>query len=424
MNWLLTFIISIFEWFALITFPIVLLGYYYRKYFRSVVIISILMSLISFFLHALTHLPVAVIVTLQIVILSLVIKTLLKFNLLESLTITSIGYGFYVFFQMIFIELAVQLSSLEHLQFYHLANIKYTTQIITFLIVYLFCYVLHYYKIHLNEIRMQLKTPFFKNQYKVHLTINFILMVIFLYLNCYFMLLDNSEHKFAFLLIIFIVLVMNLLSYLFLHMKFQNVRIIESKKILFDQEQQVAKLLERVQENYENHFNAILKLYEKKSYDSIKEYITHHLLAKNKTFKNIDTFSYSHLANEDEILFTFLINKQKLAGLLGIKIDVHPESHVTKLLSLQHIRYLNIIFDNLIILFYKTATKEEKIILFKITSDQEYFTIEISSDVSFNEEQIPNLKIFDALLQFKNHQSNIIKNEFAPLNITIVCPFS
>lgn len=423
MDTLLTFVISILEWVALLTFPIVLLGYYYRKFFRSIVIISIFMSLFSLGLHTFSHLPVAFIISLQIATLIIFIKWILKITVLESLTITSLGYGFYAFFQMIIIEFIVQLSTFQYFQFYDIANLKYITQIFTLLLVYIFCYFIQKFQFQLNELRLQLKIPLLKNNYKILLITISLQTYIFLYLNFYYMLLDDFENKHVVLLVIMVVIFINLLGYLILHTKIQQIRIIESKKFLFDQEQQIANLLEKVQADYENHFKAIVKLYERNSSHLINDYINNHQLTKKQKGKSLNTSSFSHLANKDEVLYAFLVNKQKLAKLLGVHIDVSKESNITKLLTLQHIRYLHMFFDDLIMLLYKTATKEEKVIHFKITANMEHFTIHISSPFEFNEKVISNSKIFDALLQLKNQNATIKTCDFAPLKITIECPF-
>lgn len=424
MDSFITFLLSAIEWIALLTFPIVLLGYYYRKFFKRIVFIAIFMSMFSTILHTVTNLPIVLIIFAQITLIMLLIKMILKFNLLETLTITSIGYGYYIFFQIILIELVVQLSTVEHLQFYHIANLKYSTQTITFILVFIFCYFINKYELQLNELRFHLKTPLRNNRYKTLLIVNALLLFIFLLLNFYFMMLEDFEHKFGFLLIIFIVLFICLFNYFILHIKFQDLRMIESKKFQFDQEQQLTSLLENLQTEFEAHFNVIVKLAKKNSFTAIKDYIEHQQLAFKQKGEIFNTTTFTHLANQDEILYTFLVNKQKLAGLFNIKIAVSLDSHIKKTLSLHHIRYLNTIIDDLIHILYKSVTIKKKVIHFQIKSDNEKFVLQISSDLSLDEESIANLKIIDALIQFKNLDATIVTSEFKPLNITIKCPFS
>lgn len=51
MEYLITFLASAVEWLALLSFPILLLGYSYKKYLKYIVLLAGTMSLFSMALH-------------------------------------------------------------------------------------------------------------------------------------------------------------------------------------------------------------------------------------------------------------------------------------------------------------------------------------------------------------------------------------
>lgn len=417
---LFDFLISIIEWTSFLIFPLVLLGYFIRKNILSIVMIATIMSLISLFLRY-TELHPAVIVVIQIIVIVFLIRLMIRLNYLESLVLTSIGYGFFMFLQMVIVQLISYTFGYHFEQFFFVFNIKILIQIVSSIIIFLLSYCIYHFKYQLDELRHHIKAPYINRKYKNLLIINFLLTTIFINLNITVLLIENFTLKYTVSLLIMVMLFLILFIYFILHLQFQNKRIIEAKKFYLDQEQQISTFVDRVIKNYAGHFQAILKIGEKDSSQLIKEYVQKHQLYKSPSPWVMDPSLRLQIEQVDELLYAFLINKQKLASLLGITIVVSAELNRRNPTTLQQIRSLSVIMDDLIFSLFQNSSSEEKKICFHICLTEDEIQFSISSNLNIDEKQRTSLKLFDAFLQFEKSNA-IVQSKFSPFELLIRCP--
>jgi mevalonate kinase len=203
-----------------------------------------------------------------------------------------------------------------------------------------------------------------------------------------------------------------------LHTQFQQKRIIEAKKFYLDQEQQTSTIVEKLKKDYERHFQSILKLYERGSGPLIKEYVEFHKLHKDTVPLLGQTNLRDDLEKLDELLYAFLINKRKLATLMGISITVSSNITWNSPSTLQQIRYLSIIIDDLIFLLYESPNSFKKDISFNVISTEKEKRFEISTLLVLDEKQNKHSKLVDALIQFKHNDAQV-EFELNPIRLSI-----
>jgi len=420
MNHLLTVIVSSFEWVALLSFPIVLLGYSYRSYLGRIIGIALTMSILAMLLR-LTPLGIAYIMAAQMIVLYLLIKSIMKMNYLEALVNTSIGYGFYVFIQLILLAFFVQTLGYEYFQFFSLIDIKTTLQLISFSTITLFTWFIQYSAYQLEELRTQISSSSINKKYRNILIGNSVLMLGFICLAVYTILIEEFTHKYTFMLLTFIILFTILSIFLILHTQFQRKHLIDAKKFYLDQEQQVASIVGKLQKDYESHFQAILKLCNRGSLQLTKEYVEKHKLHKEISTKKNHQQNPLELHDEmDELLYAFLINKRNLASLLGVSLQVTTQIERYVPTTLLQVRYLSMIMDDLIFLLYQASADINKSIKISYSTNQKESVLEISTELYIDEKKNSDLKLFDALVQFKQLNAQICSN-LKPLQLKIVC---
>lgn len=418
MNDIITLFMSIFEWTSLLLFPIVFLGYHYRKYMKSILMIAGIMSVLSIVLR-MTSLPIVVIILIQMITIILLVKWLFRAKNLETLVITSMGYGFYVFTQMLFVEIFVRLLEYDYFQILFNITGKTIIQIVNFIFVFSLCFAIHYSKYQLNELRRCIKNPSIAKRYKKTIIIISILTYIFTWLIIFLMVTVESAYKHTAVLLISIVMFMILTFFLILHIQFQKRRIMEAKKFFIDQEDQVSSLLGKFKEDDQKHFQAIVKLTEHQAPHLIQEYIIKNQLDREPEPINLHA---GLPLLQDELLYAFLINKRKAAGLFGISIEVSEQMKENIPVTLQQIRYISAIFDDLIYLLYKAPATVEKTIHFHIeVMDSEFISFTISSALNIDRQLHTSLNLFDALLQFEQLGS-ITHTELQPVKLTVRVP--
>ncbi|WP_025027087.1 hypothetical protein [Caldalkalibacillus mannanilyticus] len=417
-----TLIVSIFEWIALLSFPLVLLGYHYRRYIRPVFIIAFSMSLFSELLR-LTPMHVALIIAIQIIVLLVLVKVLYRAKNLETVVVTSIGYGFYIFIQMLFIEIVAQTFQYKYLQFFTTIHIKTVTQVLTFLFVALLSWLIYYQKYQLDELRYHITRSTMNKKYRDVLVLNSFLTFIFIVFIFFTMLAEEFAYKYTFILMIIIIMFFILAIFIILHTQFQMKRLIEAKKFYLDQEEQVATIVENLKKNYQGHFQAIIKLNERESSSLSKEYVEKHHLHQGICPSLLQSNLRTGLEGLDELLYSFLINKRKLGRLLGVTINVTSDIQCEIHTTLQHVRNLSLIIDDLILIYYQAPAYSTKTIHFHVEAKPHETLYVISGDIEIEEKKHPNLKLFDALFQFKQHDS-IVDSELKPVRISIRCPLT
>lgn len=419
MYYILTFLISLFEWIALLLFPIVLLGYYYKKYLGPIILLGMTMSILSLILH-ITTLHVSIIIAFQIITLLLLIRFTLRMNNLETFVVTSIGYGFYIFTQMIFIEIAAQSYGYQYLQFFTSIDIKTTIQVLTFVFVFLLCVIIQHFKYQLNELRYNLVNPYLNKKYRNILVSNSLLTFVFVCFIFFTMLAEEFSYKYMFILIILVILFIILASYLVLHTKFQTKRLIETKKFYLDQEQHIGMIVANLKKDYESHFQAISKLSEKENPQLVKEYIQKYQLSMKEPMWKPQTNLRSDLEQVDELVYTFLINKRKLANLLGVTINVTTNITADVPVTLRQIRNLSMAMDDLIFTLYKTPANIDKTIDFEVRTVGTEIQFLINSNINLDDPENSNLTLLDAILQFKKDNA-VVHSNLKPVQLSITC---
>ncbi|WP_141432627.1 hypothetical protein [Bacillus sp. 03113] len=415
----LTLIISIIEWIALISFPIIMLGYIYNKYIRKIVLIAVCMGIISFGLH-LVALPLYVIITIQMLILFYSIKLLLRMNNLESLVISSMGYGFYILVQLIILEFVRSVSMYDYFQLLHL-NIKYMIQVTSIVLVGGICLLLSIKHFHLELFRHQLRIQNMNNKIKAIIVANTVLIFTFICLAAFEMQIEHVNNKYTLVLICIVTLFIILAIFILLHSQLQMKEVIEAKKYYLDQEQQVATVVEKLKEEYGIHFKAILRLCNVDSIELCREYVEKHQLNSSKIMTSNDNLK--NLDQIDELLYAVLLNKRKLSNLLGVKISISSQMEIAVTTTLWQNRYISSILDDIIFSLYHHPRMEEKVINVLIQAEENEIAFHITSNLRLSENEYSNLKILDFLLKFKENKA-IVQADFEPVRLSIKCPIS
>lgn len=415
MHPLLTFCISALEWFALLTFPFVFIGYRYRQYVKKIIILSILMSTISLLLHY-TNLHLTIVIALQMILIFLIAKPLLKMSSLETLLLTGMGYGFYTFVHIVGIELFLIMLSNSYSEIV-LTSHAYLLQLTSFFIVIMLSVIISLCNYHLIELYRHLKLNEINKKGKIIIYLNSFLTYFFICLASFVMIAENLRYRYAFILLSIIVLFMIISIYLILHHQFQKKRLVEAKKFYFDQEEQVSVYIENIQKDLLSSYKVMQKLYENNSFELSKEYFEQHLLPKSKRHKNfaIDP----KVRSKDEILYAFLINKRKLANLLGVSISTSIDLKYHIPVTLQHIQFLSNIVDDLLFSLYESTHYDEKHIHLNIHSSQDQIVYNITSNLIFENNKKQG-KIYDAITGFKKSKA-IIESTFNPVKLSISC---
>ncbi|MEK3889895.1 hypothetical protein [Bacillus sp. FSL K6-3431] len=418
MNGIITFFMSIFEWTSLLIFPIVLLGYPFRRYFKSIMIISVIIGLFSYVLH-MTSLHILVIIAFQMVTLLLLIKWLFRAKKLEALVITSMGYGFYIFIQMLLLEIIARLFEFEHFQLFFTFNAKTMIQIVGFTFIFTISLAIYYSKYQLDELRHYIIAPSVNKKYQTIIILISFLTFIFSWLIIFSMVVVDSTSKNMLILSIMVFSFIILSFYLILHTQFQRKRIVEARKFFLDQDQQASLLMEKLKKDESTHFQVIVKLAERQAPQLIKEYIKANQLDEGPAQINVQADLTPSI---DELLYAFLINKRKLASLFGISIQVSKQIEYDAPTALQQIRCLSIIIDDLIYMLYESSVTVDKTIYFHIEAmNNEGISYTISCSLYIKEQTHTNLQLFDALVQFKQLGA-VIQSEWQPVHLTIRTP--
>ncbi|MCM3716158.1 hypothetical protein M3202_19115 [Alkalihalobacillus oceani] len=417
MHPLLTFCISILEWFALLTFPFVFIGYRYRQYVKKIIVLSVIMSIISLLLHY-TNLHLTIVIALQMILIFLIAKPLFKMSSLETLLLTGMGYGFYTFVHIVVIELDLLLLSNSIVYSEVLISNKiYALQLTSFFIVIALSLLIYFFKYHLTELFVHLKLNELNKKGKIIIYLNSFLTYFFICLASFVMVTNELRFRYAFILLSIVVLFMIFAVYLILHNQFQKKRLIEAKKFYFDQEEQVSVYIENIQKDLRSSYKVMQKLFENNSYELSKEYFNQHILPKSKKHQNLEI--ETAIRKKDELLYVFLINKRKLANLLGVSISttIDLTDHVP--ITLPHIQFLSNIIDDLLFALYETTHYQDKQIHFKLTSTKNHVIYEIASNLDFDKSN-SHSKIYDAIIGFKKNKA-VIESTFNPLMLSISC---
>lgn len=417
MDYLFTILASILEWIPLLSFTIILLGYHFKRYVMPIIVLSTMISFISFLLR-LTSLHVVLIIFIQMILLFFLIRWLFRVNSLESLVISSIGYGFYMFIQLLVVEIIITLSTNSYFDVFF--SISFIVQIITTTIVTFTCFILYKKKYHLAEFRHHLRTEDLNKKIKTIIITNSLLTFVFICLAVFAILADEVTFKYSIVLFCIMVLFAILAIHLILHTQFQMKHLIEAQKFYLDQEQQVATIVEKLNKNYASHYKAILKLSERNSHQLIKEYIEEHKLHKSPSSWLIHENVRTELSQVDELTYAFLVNKRKLARLFDVKLTVSSEINFDVSVTLRQIRYLSMIIDDLIFTQYLTSGNNNKWIHFHLQTSEDEMRFEISSNLEFNDQLNSSLNLFDALLKYKQDNA-VVQSDLKPFTCTISC---
>ncbi|MBS4206996.1 hypothetical protein [Bacillus sp. FJAT-50079] len=416
MNEAITFFMSIFEWIALLILPIVLLGYPFRKYVKSIIIMALMMSVLSIGLR-MTTMPIILIISIQMVVIYLLVMLFFRAKRLEALVITSMGYGIYVFTQMVFIELLVRFIKLDYFEIIFKINGMTLIQIVNFLFVFALCFIIHFSKSHLDELRFYIKAPSIHRKYKITIAVISIMTYVFTWLIMFVLMTEDSGHKQMAIVLIMVTIFIILSFFLFLHIQFQKKRIIEAKQFFLNQEQQMTALVEKLMADDIKHFKVIEKLSERQMPQLITDYIKTNQLDKSPEQLNL----HSDLSLvQDELLYAFLINKRKLASVFSVFIQVSGEMNAPT--TVQQIRYLSVVIDDLIYLLHESPQTADKTISFHVeTEESGTINFTISSSLHIDEKMHTSLKLFDAILQFKRLGA-VIQSELRPVKVSIQAP--
>jgi len=417
MSYIITFLVSLIEWAGLISFPLILLGYKYNYYIKNIIIQSACMSLISILLH-LTSMPVPVIVGLQIIILIFLFKVGLKTKNLEAIALTSIGYGFYLFLQLLVIELLTSFLQGSYLRLYQMSNFAVFVPMITISILLISCFVLYKNKLQISELRYQLRSDHIEKKTKRIIQVLFGMTYIFIVLGATVLMADQQV-KYSFVLLSIVVLFAMMLCYLIFHSQLQKEQLLLAKKYYLDQEQQVAAFVEKLEQDYAMHFRTIDKLNNAGSSEIIKEYIKIHELQKMNVLwksKNLR----KGIEGLDPLLYSFLVNKRKLADLLGVELNVNSCISSEGFASLGQIRNLSLIIDDLLLTLYGVKRNEKKIISIELDISDKKLVYKIEANLTIDPNKM-ELGLFDALIKLRQDKATV-DIELHPVNILVKIP--
>ncbi|MGP7817065.1 hypothetical protein [Niallia sp. 01092] len=417
MSYIITFLVSLIEWGGLISFPLIFLGYKYKNYIKSIIIQSALMSFLSIFLHAIS-LPIPVIVGIQIIILITLIKFGLKTNNIEAITLTSIGYGFYLFLQLLIIELYSSILQGSYVKLFKMSNVSVIIPVITISLLLIFCYILYRNKLQISELRYQLKADNLDKKIKRMIQALFVMTYIFICVGTAVMMVDKQV-KYSFVLLSIIVLFGMMLCYLILHSQLQMKQLLHAKKYYLDQEQQIATFVEKLKQEYVMHFRAIEKLNHSGSPSIITEYMdTHQLQQINNNWKKRNF--REGMEGLDPLLFSFFNNKRKLADLLEVEMVIKTQISSEEFTSLSQIRNLSLIIDDLILSLFQAASDVQKLIHINIEITDKYFSYTIAANL-FIDPINTDLGLFDAIIKLKQNKATV-DIVLDPVSVKILIP--
>lgn len=375
------------------------------------------MSFISILLH-LTSMPVPVIVGLQIIILIFLFKVGLKTKNLEAIALTSIGYGFYLFLQLLVIELLTSFLQGSYLKLYQMSNFAVFVPMITISLLLISCFVLYKNKLQISELRYQLKADHIEKKTKRIIQVLFAMTYIFIVLGATVLMADKQV-KYSFILLSIVVLFAMMLCYLIFHSQLQKEQLLFAKKYYLDQEQQVAAFVEKLKQNYVMHFRTIEKLNHAGSSDIIAEYIdTHELQQMNMLWKNKNL--RKGIEGLDPLLYSFLVNKRKLADLLGVELNVNSYISSQEFASLGQIRNISLIIDDLMLTLYDMKRNEKKLISIDLDISDKKFIYKIEANLTIDPNNM-ELGLFDALIKLRQNRATV-DMELNPVNILVKIP--
>jgi len=417
MSYIITFLVSLIEWAGLISFPLILLGYKYNYYIKNIIIQSACMSFISILLH-LTPMPVPVIVGLQIIILIFLFKIGLKTKNLEAVALTSIGYGFYLFLQLLVIELLTSFLQGSYLRLYQMSSFTVFVPMITIAILLISCFVLYKNKLQISELRYQLRADHIEKKTKRIIQFLFAMTYIFIILGATVLMADKQV-KYSFILLSIVVLFAMMLCYLIFYSQLQKEQLLLAKKYYLDQEQQVATFVEKLKQNYVMHFRTIDKLNNAGSSDVIADYIdTHELQQMNVLWKSKNL--RKGIEGLDPLLYSFLVNKRKLADLLGVELNVNSYIHAEEFSSLGQIRNISLIIDDLMLTLYEIKRHEKKLISIDLDISDKKFIYKIEANLTIDSNNM-ELGLFDALIKLRQNRATV-DMELNPVSILVEIP--
>ncbi len=412
------FIVSVLEWIALLSFPIALVGYRYRKYIIPIIIISLLMSAVSMFLHT-TELKLPIIIGIQMLVLLFLVHWLFKEKIYESLFISTIAYGFYVLIFLIIVEGVLLYLNANYFEVFQ-TNLIFILQLSSFTFVGILSFILYKTNFHLEEFFQSIKTIHQNKEMKVVIVINAVLTLSFICLAAYAIGFVEIRVRYAYVLSSIIVLFLILLTYFTIHLQFKTKRINEIKKFYLEQENQVATVVKKLRTDYEEKFKMMMKLQERGNLQTSKEIFESYLFPNQMTREN-ENISLE-LKQHDDLLYALLINKRKLANLLGVSLSVTSEIGSNKLpITIRQVRYLGSILDEIIFcLFQNGYTQGEKTIQFyvRVTNLELQYNIKSTCFLNVNS----NTKIQDALLHFQENNATV-NLESEPFTLTIIYRF-
>ncbi|BAB07195.1 hypothetical protein P4475_07535 [Halalkalibacterium halodurans] len=416
---ILTFLISILEWSALLSFPVLLFGYTFRRYRLSIVAIGTLLSLLSIFvLRMVPHLHLPIVIFIQMTVLFILVRWLFRFNSLESLVVTSSGYGFYIFTQLIIVEAITAMSSYSYWDvLLSYTDVTLLIQSGTFLLVTTASYGIYRGSYQLNEFRGHIEGDLLSTKEKRVIFVSAFMMFLFICFASYVMTTSAVLNKHLFVLFIIVLLFLVLSTYYVLHSIFQAKRMMEAKKFYLDQEQQLSSIVETIQNEYSIHSNAILKLCEKESAPLIREYVEKKVAIKKLPSFSVKDESYHLFKSEDEVMYAFLINKKKLSRLLGVEFKVSATLEHVRPTSLWQIRYLSRILDEVFVALYRTGMSDLFVRL-QINMTDSTLEYRISSNLELSEQDVTTLKIVDDLMYFQQNNAKV-DSQIRPLECSI-----
>lgn len=375
------------------------------------------MSFISILLH-LTPMPVPVIVGLQIIILIFLFKIGLKTKNLEAVALTSIGYGFYLFLQLLVIELLTSFLQGSYLRLYQMSNFTVFVPMITIAILLISCFVLYKNKLQISELRYQLRADHIEKKTKRIIQFLFAMTYIFIILGATVLMADKQV-KYSFILLSIVVLFAMMLCYLIFHSQLQKEQLLLAKKYYLDQEQQVATFVEKLKQNYVMHFRTIDKLNNAGSSDVIADYIdTHELQQMNVLWKSKNL--RKGIEGLDPLLYSFLVNKRKLADLLGVELNVNSYIHAKEFSSLGQIRNISLIIDDLMLTLYEIKRHEKKLISIDLDISDKKFIYKIEANLTIDSNNM-ELGLFDALIKLRQNRATV-DMELNPVSILVEIP--
>lgn len=421
---ILNSIMSIFEWIILGSFPLILLGYHFRQYFNRVIGIATLMSLFSLLLHS-TTIHLSITIALQIILFFLFIKKWLHKNMIETVVISTIGYGFYILVQFLLIEITIVLSTYSYFEVILPTHIiSLVVQAITVVIGASTCYLLHSNHYHLNELRDQITAQQIPEKIKVIIYASSVLTFVFISLAAFVMLAENLAFKNALILLCIIVLMLILSFYHLLYTQFQTKRLIEAKKFYLDQDQQFISMVEKIKEDSQNHFKALLKLSDKGATELIRSYIEKEKLTTEFTPNMLSTNGFSHSGEPlDELMYAFLINKRKLARVFDIQMVISSDVASDIPITFQQIKNLNKMINYLIFSLYQWNNGVEKTIDFGVITRTNRIEFHIASPLQINGQKGTDLHLINSLNEF-NKDNMSISSKLNPFNIVITITYA